>query len=194
MIYLKCTQKLLKSLKVKPEEAAPQPLWLYSWHVHWFTIDYLDSLLFTNDLTRYSVYVPLPINHSPLPPSENIGRLFKRHLVKGMKADGIEQAHIERVKKEFKTYAFCKTDNRSVRGTQTDLTYMVEDYLYGDKGLSHIDLAGLHKFLNEIPHSPLKKDISGHRAFVRKLGELEGKMLAQNVFPLPIIKADDNYT
>ena len=58
MQLIRCTQKLFKELKVKPTEELPKFGHIGGWHANLLRIDRRKCVLFTNDQTLYSFFVP----------------------------------------------------------------------------------------------------------------------------------------
>lgn len=126
MLYLHCTSKLAKALKIRPEEP-PVPDgsdWLGCWYVRDVPLDLpLDALLFTNAETLYSLVHPFDRR-------ERIDEIV-----------GVFQQRIEHITgRDFTSdpgaFRVCKTASRRVTGCMNELAlmveYEVERHLQGD--------------------------------------------------------------
>jgi len=126
MIYLNCTAKLAKAMKVK---LAPSPdedrlNWLQNWYVRDIPLDLpLDALLFTNAATLYSLVHPFDRRES----IDEIVLVFQQRL-----AEITQQA----IPLTPEPYKICKSSSRRVVGCMNEQTemllYMVDRQLSGD--------------------------------------------------------------
>ena len=87
MAILRCTQKLLYELKVKPSDSIQQPSELSSWHANLLRIDRRKCVLFTHDTTLYSFFVP----GLKKPDFKNIREVFRQFFFKSLIAEDIPQ-------------------------------------------------------------------------------------------------------
>ena len=58
MQLIRCTQKLLKELRVKPTESEPEFGTIGDWHANLLRFEGRKCVLFTNSTTRYSIIIP----------------------------------------------------------------------------------------------------------------------------------------
>ena len=147
MISLQCTQKLLKELRPEDTEAFIPTMPLGCWHANLLTIDRRKCVLFTNDLTRYSFFVP----YLRKPDFQIIDEVFKQNLFKSLLNEGLSQEHIELVLEEIKEIAITRTSNRSILGTMNDLTNQITWRIQQEGGLGNTDISKLNMDLNRIP-------------------------------------------
>ena len=87
MAILRCTQKLLSELKLKPSDSIQQPSDLSGWHANLLRIDRRKCVLFTHDTTLYSFFVP----GLKKPDFENIREVFGQNLFKSLMAENLPQ-------------------------------------------------------------------------------------------------------
>ena len=117
------------------------------WHANLLTIDRRKCVLFTNDLTRYSLFVP----YLRKPDFQRIEEVFGQNLFKSLLNEGLSQEHIELVLEEIKEIAITRTSNRSVLGTMNDLTNQITWRIQHEGGLGNTDISKLNMDLNRIP-------------------------------------------
>jgi hypothetical protein len=148
MQYIRCTQKLLDELKVKlPNERKVQFGFIGGWHTNLLRIERRKCVLFTNDRTLYSFFVP----GLKKPEFHHFDELFRQYLFKSLMNEGFSQRQIERVLSEYLTIVYGKTNDRSVLGSMTDLSFQLEYHIKASGGLSYLDLVALNKQINRIP-------------------------------------------
>jgi hypothetical protein len=148
MQYIRCTQKLLNELKIKlPNDKKVHFGFIGGWHANLLRFERRKCVLFTNDKTLYSVFVP----GLKKPEFYHFDELFRHYLFKSLLNEGFSQPQIERVLSEYQTIVFGKTNNRSVLGSMTDLGFQLEYHIKASGGLSYLDLMALNKQINRIP-------------------------------------------
>ena len=148
MQYIRCTQKLLNELKVKlPNELKVKFGFIGGWHSNLLHVERRKCVLFTNDKTLFSFFVP----GLKKPEFNHFDELFRQYLFKSLLNEGFSQPQIERVLGEYQTIFFGKTNNRSVLGSMTDLSFKLEYHIKASGGLSYLDLMALNKQINRIP-------------------------------------------
>lgn len=156
MLTIRCTQKLLKELKVAPGGGEPQDGYLGGWHADLLRIERRKCVLITNDATLYSLFIP----GLRKPEFERFGEVFMQHLFRNLRCEGFEQHQIERVLDEYREIKIAKTNNRSVLGSMNDLKYQVEGIIWDIGGLDQVDLISLNQKLNRIPMGAIKYSYS----------------------------------
>ncbi len=152
MQLIRCTQKLIKELRVEPSEKEAQPGYIGGWHANLLRIDRKKCVLFTNDLTLYSFFVP----GLKRPDFERFHEVFRQNLLKYLINDGFSQTHIEKVLSEYQTIEIAKTNNRSVLGSMNDLAFQIKYRVEAFGGLENIDLIIFNSELNRIPMGAIK--------------------------------------
>lgn len=98
MAILRCTKKLLTELKTKLPEGTISSSALGSWHANLLRIDRRKCILFTNDATLYSFFVP----GLKKPHFENVREVFRQNLFKNLLSENFPQNQIEIVLDEHR--------------------------------------------------------------------------------------------
>ena len=147
MQLIRCTQKLFKELKVKPTEELPKFGYIGVWHANLLRIERRKCVLFTNDQTLYSFFVP------GLKKSEfvHFDEVFRQNLFKCLLNERFSQAQIEKVLDEYREVKFAKTKNRSVLGSMNDLAFQIKYRVENSGGLNYLEPIALNQALNRIP-------------------------------------------
>jgi hypothetical protein len=153
MAILKCTKKLLDELKFKPDDIRNHRQVLSSWHVNLIRVDRRKCILITHDATLYSIFLP----GLKKPDFLNIKDLFGQALFKCLLNESLPQAHIELFLDDIRKIQFAKTDNRSVLGSMTDLTFQIKFTVSRSGGLSNTDIFQLNHNLNRVPMGTLSE-------------------------------------
>jgi hypothetical protein len=145
-VIIRCTQKLIKELRIKPQE--PEAIGkVGSWHANLLRFDRRKCVLFTHDMTLFSVFVA-GLKRDDF---DHIDQVFGQALFKTMMLFDFEQASIERMLDWSRHNTFAKTNSRSVLGSMNDMAFHIEYHIHDDGGLAHADLADLHRRINRIP-------------------------------------------
>jgi len=152
MQLIRCTQKLIKELLIEPSEKEAQPGCIGSWHANLLRIDRRKCVLFTNDRTLYSFFVP----GLKRPEFKRFRDVFRHNLFKCLVNDGFSQTQIEKVLSEYQTIGIAKTNNRSVLGSMNDLAFQIEYRVAAFGGLENTDLIILNSDLNRTPMGAIK--------------------------------------
>ena len=168
MAIIRCTAKLLKELREKPTDEIGQPLSMSSWHANLLWIDRRKCVLFTNDQTLYSLFVPA-MKKSQF---EIFQGIFRLNLYKSLMSEALSERQIESVFTEHKQIRIAKTNNRSVLGSMNDLAFNVKCRVDMMGGLDNTDLHELNRELNRIPMGALKYRLSIEE-FKRRLSEVD---------------------
>jgi len=147
MQLIRCTQKLIKELRIEPSEKEAQSGDIGGWHANLLRIDRKKCVLFTNDRTLYSFFVP----GLKKPEFERFQEVFRLNLFKCLVNDGFSQDQIERVLSEYQTIGIAKTNNRSVLGSMNDFAFQIKYRVATFGGLENTDLIILNRELNHTP-------------------------------------------
>ena len=145
-MIIRCTQKLIKELRVKPVEP-DEVTELESWHANLLRIEKRKCVLFTHDATLFSFFVP----GLRRPEFDHLNIAFGEGLFRTMRLFDFTQTQIEQMLELSRHISYAKTNNRSVLGSMNDLTLHIEYYIADDGGLDTADLATMHQRINEIP-------------------------------------------
>ena len=147
MQLIRCTQKLLKEIRVKPTEVEPESEVIGDWHANLLRFERRKCVLFTNSLTLYSIFIP----GLKRPEFDNFDEVFRQNLFRRLRIEGFSQAQIEKVLEEHQTLYFAKTNSRSVLGSMNDLAFQIETHIEITGGLAYTDFDNLNDELNRIP-------------------------------------------
>jgi hypothetical protein len=149
MMQLKCTRKLLDfaGVMLSPLPEANDTL-LGAWHVNTAVIGRYRFLLFLNDKTLYCLVAVIPATEKTV----RLAMIFRHLLASAMLRNGVDQAHIEQVAREYVEETITKTDSRKVLGNLNDMfnqtCYVIEDAMNKNRPL---DLLEIEDHLNRIP-------------------------------------------
>lgn len=91
MPLIRCTQKLLKELKIEPWEAETLPSRLGDWHANLLHLERSKCVLFTQDQTLYSVFVPGLKQRE----FEQLEEIFRQHWFRALIQEGFEPSQVE---------------------------------------------------------------------------------------------------
>lgn len=156
MAIIRCTKKLLSELKKKPEECPEPQNDLGGWHANLIRIDRRKCVLFTHDKTLYSFLVP----GLTKPDFLRIEDVFGQNLFKNLLRDDFPQKNIELFLDDIQNSCFGKTNNRSVLGSMTDLTWQLKTMISMRGGLANTDVMQLNYDLNRTPMSAIDQTYS----------------------------------
>ncbi len=145
-MIIRCTQKLLKELRVKPVEPDVVSE-VENWHANLLRIDKRKCVLFTHDTTLFSFFVP----GLRRPDFDHFDVVFGEGLFRTMRLFDFTQDQIEQMLDWSRHISYTKTNNRSVLGSMNDLAFHIEYYIADDGGLNTVDFATMHQRINEIP-------------------------------------------
>ena len=152
MQLIRCTQKLLKELRVKPSDIEPDRGSIGGWHANLLRFERRKCVLFTNDKTLYSIFVPA----LKRPDFEHFEEVFRQNFFRRLRIEGFTQSQIEKVLVEYNQVGFAKTNNRSVLGSMNDLSFQIEFLIGRFGGLANLDLDALNHEINRVPMSAIK--------------------------------------
>lgn len=151
MKIIRCTQKLIKELKVNPCENASASSWLASWHANIFRIDRKNCLLVTNDKTLYSIFL-FGLKKADF---LNLPFILNEHLFKSLLSDGLSQDLIEKVLSVGDEVIFTKTNSRSVLGSMNDFKQCLECHILARGGFENGGGAKAQDLINRMPAGAL---------------------------------------
>jgi len=153
MAILRCTKKLLDELKVKPDEIQEQGQSISNWHANLIRVDRRKCVLFTHDATLFSIFLP-GLKKTDF---QSIKDIFGQTLFKSLIGESFPQSHIELFLDDIRSIHFSKTNNRSVLGSMTDLTFQIKFTISRSGGLAYTDIFQLNHDLNRVPMSAIKE-------------------------------------
>jgi hypothetical protein len=147
MSIVRCTQKLLKELRVKPTEVEPGFGYIGEWHANLLRVERRKGVLFTNNDTLYSIFV-FGLKRAEF---DHLDEVFRQSLFRRLRIEGFSQIQIEKVLEEYQTIHFAKTNNRSVLGSMNDLAFQMEGQIISAGGIGNLGIDALNDALNRIP-------------------------------------------
>lgn len=152
MAIIRCTAKLLNELGDKLTNVPDQPPSLCDWHANLLWLDRKKYVLFTNDLTLYSLLA----RRIKTPRSADFLEMFRLGLFKSLMNEGLVEAQVQHMLREHSRVTITKTNSRSVLGSMNDLAFQAKSIIHMSGGLADADLSEITRQLNRIPMSALK--------------------------------------
>ena len=165
MLHLQCTKKVLKIVGETKDGPVPLQPTLLSWHVNEFRVARRKLLLFTNDLTYYSVFwypatKPHILNMKNVLASELIGSLI---------AVAFTPDQVEEYFTGLDHAIFTPTTSRQVLGVMNDLKKQLM-FLMSDYYEEPLSFREITKRLNKTPYRiPAHKMCYPVEAFAERL-------------------------
>jgi len=156
MGIIRCTAKLLTELKTKPTNGSSQSYAWCDWHANLLWVDRKKCVLFTNNQTLYSFFLPL----MKKPILENFEEVFRLGLFKSLMTEGFAESQVEYVLREHQHIVIARTNSRSILGSMNDLAFQIKSMIYGTGGLANADLSEINRQLNRIPMSAINYKVS----------------------------------
>jgi len=156
MGIIRCTAKLLTEIKTKPTNGLIQPSACCDWHANLLWVDRKKCVLFTNNQTLYSFF--LPSIKKPL--RRNFEEVFRLGLFKSLMTEGFAEPQVEYMLREHQHIVIAKTNSRSVLGSMNDLAFQIKSMIYATGGLANANLSEINSQLNRIPMSAIKYKVS----------------------------------
>ena len=156
MQFIRCTQKLLKELRVTPSEDEPEFGYIGDWHANLLRVERRKCVLFTNSDTLYSIFV----FGLKRPDFDHLDEIFRQSLFRRLRIEGFSEIQIEKALEENRTIHFVKTNNRSVLGSMNDLAFQIEAHIKSSGGISNFGIDAINDVLNRIPMGALNYQYS----------------------------------
>jgi len=156
MAIIRCTAKLLNDLKFKPTNAPDQPAGLCDWHANLLRLNHKKYVIFTNDLTLYS----LLMRWDKTPSSADFLERFRLGLVTSLVREGLVESQLEYFLKEHEQITITKTNNRSVLGSMNDLIFQIKSMIQLGNAPTDVDLSEITRQLNRIPMGAINYKVS----------------------------------
>ena len=152
MALIQCTKKLLTALPADLEIDQEKSSLLGNWHANLLLIERRKCVIFTNDATLYSLFVPRLIK----PDFQKLSSIFISNLAANFTYEGLDK-YIDEVLEDYQNnVSFGKSSNRSVLGSMNDIVNMINTYLYQHGGLENVNCLKLNQELNRIPLKAIK--------------------------------------
>ncbi|MBI5374231.1 MAG: hypothetical protein HZA77_02280 [Candidatus Schekmanbacteria bacterium] len=149
-MIIKCTQKLLRQLKVNSEtaiEPSDSTSKLGDWYANLLYIERKKCLLFTNEKTLFSFFMPCVNKEGFM----ILPKLFTATLTAVLQEEKIDDNIINEIISEIGDIRYGKTSNRSVLGSMNDIAYHYKVRIFDGGGLFYCDLSDIIRRLNRLP-------------------------------------------
>lgn len=147
MAFIRCTKKLLAELPLSMEEAISKSTILGDWHANLLRIERRKCVLFTNDDTLFSVFIPM----LKKPHFQNLASVFLDNLIQTLKSEAFDEI-IEQVKDDYTgNLTYSTTNNRSVLGSMNDIAHSLPFILAREGGIENVDPLKINRILNRMP-------------------------------------------
>jgi hypothetical protein len=156
MGIIRCTAKLLTELKTKPTNGLFQSSAWCNWHANLLWVERKKCVLFTNNQTLYSFFLPL----IKKPILKNFEEVFRLGLFKSLMTEGFVEPQVEFMLREHQHIVIAKTNSRSILGSMNDLAFQIKSMIYATGGLANADLFEINRQMNRIPMSVIKYKVS----------------------------------
>lgn len=154
MLLLKCTQKVLRELGLKPpagQLSRDPDTRLGHWYVNLFAVDRRKTFLFMSERTLLS-FVMFGIKKSNV---QHMPEVFVRGLVQLLVLEGFKPPEIERALTGYETLEVARTDSRKLLGNMNDLMDLYCHHILWEGGFRTCDLDGIFKRMNRTPQRNL---------------------------------------
>lgn len=152
MTIIRCTQKLLTELRIKPDPVVGEDE--TGWHANLLRIERYRCVLCAHDETLFSFFVCRPTR----PDFEQFPEVFGQGLFKTMLQFGFPQGQVERMLDTTREIHYAKTSNRRVLGSMNEMARMLEWSISSRGGLAATDPVDLQRLLNETPFKAIGYD------------------------------------
>lgn len=144
MAYMQCTKKLLDELP-PIEDIVHKPTLLGNWHANLLRIEKRKCVLFTNDETLYSLFVPM----LKKPQLLNLSAVFMENLVQTLKYEGLDQ-HIAQIVDEYENnLSFTKSSSRSILGYMNDFVNSLYFAIERQGGVENLGIMETNRWINK---------------------------------------------
>ena len=148
MPAIRCTEKLLKEVGVKP--ASAEEVGAATWHANLVWLEHRKHVLFCADETLFCCVTP-PVRRSEI---RSLNELLLSSLEWTMRAVGYREELIARFVSRHETMAITGTRSRSVVGSMNDYVFHFKSLVEWHGGWANCDLAEIVTQLNDIPQVP----------------------------------------
>jgi hypothetical protein len=140
---------------------------LGAWHANLLRIERRKCVLFTDDQTLYSVFVPCLRK----PQFEQIADVFGQALFRSLRLTEFSQTQIETILDNLDPLRSGRTNSRSVLGSMNDLAYQLQWMIAALGGLGRCAIDVINQQLNRIPMGTIKPHVYSVDALQACLGE-----------------------
>lgn len=143
MAYIQCTKKLLDELP-PIEDIDHKPTLLGNWHANLIRIERRKCVLFTNDETLFSLFVPM----LKKPQFQNLTAVFMENLVSTLRHEGLER-YVDQIVADYENnLSFTKSSSRSILGYMNDFVNSLYFNIARQGGVENIDVLETNRWIN----------------------------------------------
>jgi len=147
MVLIQCTQKLLKELPKDQEDIVENfPSLLGNWHANLLQVERKRCLLFTNDATLYSFFVP-KVTKQLL---KNLASVLVINFNLNFTYEKLEK-YRDKIMQRNKHITVTKSGSRSILGSMCNIDYLVRYFVKRHGGIEKVRLLELNSHINHIP-------------------------------------------
>ncbi len=151
---VRCTNKLLKELRIKPVEFdTTGELLVRDWHANILTINRKKCILVTHTLSLYSFFI-YGVTRKDF---DSFITLFNDHLRAQLKSEGLSKPALFDTKGDDVDLIITKTNNRSVLGSMNELSYGLEYAVWDWEGIGAPDEVKMADRINDTPMTAIKE-------------------------------------
>ena len=149
MVYIRCTQKLLKLLGVSPleVEADERQEGFGDWYANLIWIEGKKCLLFTSERTLFSFLVPNVRKENLC----DLGLVFRTNIKEALHTIKIPMSSIAQFLLALGEIRVGRTQNKSVFGSMNDYAFQYKIYVLQKDGLQNCDIADITRRVNDSP-------------------------------------------
>ena len=149
MVCIRCTQKLLKLLGVKPTgtEASEDTRVLGDWYANLIWIERKKCILFTNEPTLFSFLVA-NVRKEEI---SDLGPMFRASLKEALRAIQVPAPLADRFLLRLGEIRVGGTQSKSVLGSMKDYAEQYKCHVLSERGLGNCDLADITRRVNDSP-------------------------------------------
>lgn len=146
MITLRCTHKLLKLSKTKPQKEAPPILPkrpLLEWYVN------VISLTFPGKSAV--IYSHAPSRLTVITVGRSLKKTFPQFRLRALdllSRIGADDAFIQMQQSAFEEHIICKTESRSMLASMNEITYLIQYNASSVDTLERLDVSNLEDYLS----------------------------------------------
>ena len=151
MPFIRCTQKLLKELKIKEFEESTGECVLGNWYANLIEISGGRGVLFTNEKTLFSF---LASDESFL--GTGFQKTFITRLNYVLVEEGFDPGWVLDVCKEYRSAMFAKTASRSILSVMNEIYRMFEVQVSLGGGFERCDMSRITQKVNKAPQNKLE--------------------------------------
>jgi hypothetical protein len=144
MAFIQCTKKLLDEIP-PTEEIDHKPTLLGNWHANMIRIERRKCVLFTNDETLYSLFVPM----LKKPQFQNLTAVFMENLISTLKHEELDQYVAQIVSEYENNLAITKSSSRSILGYMNDFVNSLYFAIARQGGIENVNILETNHWINK---------------------------------------------